>query len=57
MLGLDGRIDLANMALILVLGAAIAAIWSTPWASLAASAIAVRSEPPRPSVVISPSGV
>lgn len=41
MLGLDGRIDLANMALILVLGAAIAAIWSTPWASLAASAIAV----------------
>ncbi len=41
MLGLDGRIDLANMALILVLGAAIAAIWSTPLASLAASAIAV----------------
>ena len=41
MLGLDGRIDLANMALILVLGAAIAAIWSTPWASLAASAVAV----------------
>jgi two-component system, OmpR family, sensor histidine kinase KdpD len=41
MLGLDGRIDLANMALILVLGAGIAAIWSTPWASLAASAIAV----------------
>lgn len=41
MLGLDGRIDLANMALILVLGAAIVAIWSTPWASLVASAIAV----------------
>ncbi len=41
MLGLDGRIDLANMALLLVLGAAVAAIWSTPWASLAASAIAV----------------
>lgn len=41
MLGLDGRIDLANMALILVLGAAVAAIWSTPWASVAASAIAV----------------
>ena len=41
MLGLDGRIDLANMALILVLGAAIAAIWSTPWASLATSAFAV----------------
>jgi len=41
MLGLDGRIDLANMALILVLSAAIAAIWSTPLASLAASAIAV----------------
>jgi two-component system sensor histidine kinase KdpD len=33
--------DLANMALILVLSAAIAAIWSTPRASLAASAIAV----------------
>ncbi len=29
------------MALILVLGAGIAALWSTPWASLAASAIAV----------------
>ena len=41
MLGLDGWIDLANMALILVLGAAIAAIWSTPWASLSASSIAV----------------
>jgi two-component system sensor histidine kinase KdpD len=41
MLGLDGRIDLANLALILVLGAAIAAIWSTPWASLAAVSVAV----------------
>jgi len=41
MLGLDGRIDLANLALILVLGASIAAIWSTPWASLGASSIAV----------------
>jgi two-component system, OmpR family, sensor histidine kinase KdpD len=41
MLGLDGRIDLANMALILVLSAAVAAIWSTPWASLAASATAI----------------
>jgi two-component system sensor histidine kinase KdpD len=39
--GLDGRIDLANMALILVLGAAVAAIWFRPWASLAASAGAV----------------
>lgn len=41
MFGLDGRIDLANLALILVLSAAIAAIWSMPLASLAASAIAV----------------
>ena len=41
MLGLDVWIDLANMALILVLSAAIAAIWSMPLASLAASAIAV----------------
>ena len=41
LLGLDSRIDLANMALILVLGAAVAAIWSKPWASLAASAAAI----------------
>lgn len=41
MLGLDGRIDLANMALILVLSTAVAAIWSKPWASLAASAAAI----------------
>jgi two-component system sensor histidine kinase KdpD len=39
--GLDGRIDLANMALILVLGAAVAALWSTPWTSLGASAAAI----------------
>ncbi len=38
---LDGRIDLANMALILVLGATVAALWSAPRASLAACAIAV----------------
>ena len=41
MLGLDGQVDLANMALILVLSAAVAAIWSSPWASLAASAAAI----------------
>jgi two-component system, OmpR family, sensor histidine kinase KdpD len=41
MLGLDDRIDLANMALILVLSTAVAAIWSKPWASLAASAAAI----------------
>lgn len=41
MLTLDGRIDLANMALILVLSAAVAAIWSKPWASLVASAVAI----------------
>jgi len=41
MLGLDGLIDLANLALILVLGAAVAAIWSAPWASMVASALAV----------------
>jgi len=43
MLGLDGRIDLANMALILVLSASVAAIWSRPWASLAASAAAIQA--------------
>ena len=41
MLGLDGRIDLANMALILVLSAAVAALWSKPWTCVAASALAV----------------
>ncbi|WP_088282300.1 ATP-binding protein [Ideonella sp. A 288] len=41
MLGLDERIDLANMALVLVLSAAVAAIWSTHWAALAASAASV----------------
>lgn len=41
MLGLDGRIDLANLALVLVLSAALAALWSAPWAALAASAVSV----------------
>ena len=41
MLGLDQKIDLANQALLLVLGAALAAIWSAPWVSLAASSAAV----------------
>jgi two-component system sensor histidine kinase KdpD len=41
MLSLDGRIDLANLALILVLSAAVAAIWSKPWASLVTSAVAI----------------
>jgi two-component system sensor histidine kinase KdpD len=38
---LDPYLDLANKALILVLTAAVAAIWSGPWISLLASAAAV----------------
>ena len=41
LVGLDDRLDLANRALLLVLGAAVAALWSSPWASVAASAAAV----------------
>ena len=41
MVALDDQIDLANKALVLVLTAAVAAIWSSPWISLVASAAAV----------------
>ncbi len=41
LLGLDGRIDLANQALLLVLTATVAAVWSGPWTSLVANAAAV----------------
>lgn len=37
----DERVDLANKALLLVLTAAIASLWSSPWLSVAASATAV----------------
>ena len=38
---LDGTLDLANLALILVLVSTLAALWSTPWAAVAASAFGV----------------
>lgn len=41
MLALDERIGLANTALVLVLIAAVAAVWSAPWLSLLSSAAAV----------------
>ncbi|HWS75945.1 MAG TPA: DUF4118 domain-containing protein, partial [Quisquiliibacterium sp.] len=41
MFALDARIDLANKALVLVLTAAVASIWSGPWSSLVAGAAAV----------------
>lgn len=41
MLGLDGRIDLAHQALVLVLGGALAGLWWPAWAALAAAALAV----------------
>ena len=41
LLALDGRIDLANQALLLVLTATVAAVWSGPWTSLIANAAAV----------------
>jgi two-component system, OmpR family, sensor histidine kinase KdpD len=41
MLLLDGRLDLANLALTLVLAAAVAALWWPAWLSMAACAVAV----------------
>lgn len=41
MVMLDGRIDLANQALLLVLAATVAAVFSGPWSALTASAAAV----------------
>ncbi len=41
MLVLDGQLDLSNLALLLILTAAVAALWLTPWMSLAASALSI----------------
>ena len=41
MLALDGRLDLSNLALVLVLTAAVAALWLSPWMSFAWSALSV----------------
>jgi two-component system sensor histidine kinase KdpD len=38
---LDNTLDLANLALILVLVSALAALWSSPWVAVAASALGV----------------
>jgi two-component system sensor histidine kinase KdpD len=41
LLALDGRLDLANLALLLVLAAAVAALWLPAWASAAVCSVAV----------------
>lgn len=41
MAGLDGRVELANQALLLVLASAVAALWLPPLTSIAACALAV----------------
>jgi two-component system sensor histidine kinase KdpD len=41
MVALDGHLDLSNLALVLVLSAAVAALWLVPWMSFAASALSV----------------
>lgn len=41
MAALDGRIDLANQAMLLVLSAAIAAVWLPAWAALGGSVVGV----------------
>ncbi len=41
MAGLEGRLDLANLAMLLVLASALAALWLPGWASMGASALAV----------------
>ena len=41
MVGLDGRLDLANLAMLLVLASALSALWLPGWASMLASAMAV----------------
>jgi two-component system sensor histidine kinase KdpD len=41
MLGLDGHIELAHQALLLVLGGALAALWWSAWAALAGGALGV----------------
>lgn len=41
MLGLDARLDLANLALVLVLAAALGGLWLPPWVSALVCALAV----------------
>lgn len=41
MSALDGRLDLSNLAMVLVLASALASLWWPPWASLPGSALAV----------------
>lgn len=41
MIALDGRLDLANLAMLLVLASALSALWLPGWASMLASAMAV----------------
>jgi len=58
MLGLDGRIDLAHQALLLVLGGTVAALWWPGAAALAGGAVAVLAfnlllVPPRGSLAVS----
>ena len=57
MLALDGRIDLANLALILVLASALAALWLRPVVSMLVCAAAVMAfnfafVPPRGSFTV-----
>lgn len=41
MIGLEGRLDLANLAMLLVLASALSSLWLPGWASMLASAAAV----------------
>jgi two-component system, OmpR family, sensor histidine kinase KdpD len=41
MAGLEGRLDLANLAMLLVLASALSALWLPGWVSMGASALAV----------------
>ena len=57
MLGLDGTVDLAHQALLLVLGGAVAALWWPAWAALAGGGLAVLAfnallVPPRGSLAV-----
>lgn len=57
MAALDGRLDLANLAMLLVLAAACAALWWPAWLAMAAAALSVaafnwRFVPPRGSFTV-----
>jgi two-component system sensor histidine kinase KdpD len=41
MVGLEGRLDLANLAMLLVLASALSALWLPGWASMVVGAVAV----------------